>query len=47
MVCYFLTPISKQMKKSYLIRQYNIYIFDKVNVFKYRTKQLKATETNR
>ena len=28
-------------------RQYNIHIFDKIIFFKYRIRQIKATETNK
>ena len=34
-------------KSSYLIRPYNINIFDKIIFFKYRTRQIKATDTNK
>ena len=28
-------------------RYFNIHIFDKIIIFKYRTRQIKATETNK
>ena len=33
--------------KHYLLRQYNIQILNKTNYLKYRTRQIKATETNK
>ena len=38
---------NKVKKECYLMRQYNIHIFNKTIFLKYRTIQIKATETNK
>ena len=39
---------NKVNKEHYLIRkEYNILMFYKIIIFKYRTKKIKATETNK
>ena len=38
--------INKVKKECYLMRQYKIQNFDKYIFCKYRTRQIKATETN-
>ena len=41
------TETNKVKKQCSLIRQYNIQIFYKIIFFKYRTRQIKTTETNK
>ena len=38
---------TNKVKQSTLTRQYNIQIFNKIIFFKYRTREIKATETNK
>ena len=37
---------TNKVKKERYLRQYNIYIFNENFFLKYRTRQIKATETN-
>ena len=46
-VCVCIETNKVKKNSRYLIRQYNIQIFDKIIFLKYRTRQLKATETNK
>ena len=42
-----LNLIETRLKKNTLISQYSIQIFDKIIFFKYKTRLMKTTETNK